>query len=208
MTTLDKRTTWKTIHYFSGVTLAIFIGFHLLNHLLSLGGPALHIVWMERFRLVYRHPVIETMLLAAVVFQFITGIRLLTRHEAKIPAEKIQVYSGLYLSFFLVVHMGGVMTGRLVEHLDTNFYYAGVGMNYYPATFFFLPYYFLSVASISLHIASLHYLKTRSTGISYAIAGVGILAAVLITIGFTHGFQWRDMPAEYPAFIYKYFGRG
>jgi hypothetical protein len=27
MTTLDKRTAWKNIHYLSGITLAIFIGF-------------------------------------------------------------------------------------------------------------------------------------------------------------------------------------
>lgn len=203
---MENRTVWRRLHYFAGMTLAIFIGFHLLNHLLSLGGPALHIAWMERFRQVYRHPVIETLLLAAVVTQLVTGIRLLVRHEAKIPAEKIQAYSGLYLSFFLVVHMGGVMTGRYIEHLDTNFYYAGVGMNYYPATFFFLPYYFLSVASISLHVASLHYLKTRNTGTSYALAGVGILAAALILVGHTHAFQWRDMPADYAEFIHKYFG--
>src|SRR5687768_1347562 len=75
MTTLDKPTTWKKVHYFSGVTLAIFIGFHLLNQLLSLDGPALHIAWMERFRMVYRHPVIESLILAAVAFQFVTGIR-------------------------------------------------------------------------------------------------------------------------------------
>ncbi|WP_254089556.1 hypothetical protein [Dawidia soli] len=74
-------------------------------------------------------------MLLAVALQLITGVRLLVRREAKIAAEKIQAYSGLYLAFFLVVHMGGVMTGRFIEHLDTNFYYAGVGMNYYPATF-------------------------------------------------------------------------
>jgi hypothetical protein len=50
---------------------------------------------MERCRNIYRNPAIETILLAAVVVQFITGIRLLIRREAKLSAEKIQVYSGL-----------------------------------------------------------------------------------------------------------------
>lgn len=93
-----------------------------------------------------------------------------------------------------------------MEHLDTNFYYAGVGLNYYPATFFFIPYYFLAVASISLHIASLHYLKTRATVTSYIIAGAGVLAAVLILIGYTGAFQWREVPPEYEDFIRQYFG--
>jgi hypothetical protein len=49
MAASDNRTFWKNIHYFSGITLAIFIGFHLLNHLLSLGGPILHVAWMGGF---------------------------------------------------------------------------------------------------------------------------------------------------------------
>jgi hypothetical protein len=86
--TTQKRTFWKSTLYFAGVILAIFIGFHLFNHLLSLGGPDLHLFWMERFRTVYRHPVIETTLPAAVATQLVSGIRLLIRRKAKIPAEK------------------------------------------------------------------------------------------------------------------------
>jgi hypothetical protein len=46
----------------------MFIGCHLLNHLLIIG-PAIHIAWMERFRLVYRHPVIDILLRAAVLVE-------------------------------------------------------------------------------------------------------------------------------------------
>lgn len=203
---ITDRRVWKNVHHISGVILAVFISFHLINQLFSLAGPDAHIGLMENFRKVYRHPVIETVLLAVVVFQIITGARLVFSKHARIAAERIQLYSGLYLSFFLLVHVCAVLTGRYVEHLDTNFYYAGVGLNYYPATFFFIPYYFLAVASISLHIASLHYLKTRATAISYAIAGAGVLAAVLILIGYTNVFHWREVPPEYEDFIRQYFG--
>lgn len=54
---------------------------------------------MDQFRLVYRHPDVETLLLLVVLFQIVTGIRLIYKRDAQTIAEKIQVYSGLYLSF-------------------------------------------------------------------------------------------------------------
>ncbi|HYG40791.1 MAG TPA: hypothetical protein VD908_19335 [Cytophagales bacterium] len=198
----------KKLHYFSGITLAVFITFHLINHLASLMGSATHIEWMELFRKVYRHPIIETLLTAAVVFQIATGVKLLSKKKERIKAEKIQIYSGLYLSFFLLAHVSAVFAGRYLEHLDTNFYFAGVGLNYYPSVFFFIPYYFLAVSAIFLHIASLHYLKTKSVWTSYVIATIGIITSVLIIIGFTNEFQWLEVPVEYQHFIEKYFGKG
>lgn len=199
----------KKIHYISGITLSFFIAIHLLNHLVSLiGGPQMHIEWMNTFRKVYRTPLVETVLLLAVGFQVITGLRLLLVKREKNLAQKIQVYSGLYLSFFLIVHVAAVISGRYIEHLDTNFYYAGVGLNTFPGAYIFIPYYFLSVVAISLHVASLHYLKTNSKIAAQLIGGTGILAAVLIIIGFTNGFQWYAMPIEYLEFIQKSLGKG
>lgn len=33
----------KGIHYYTGLTIAVYIGFHLLNHLLILHSEAMHI---------------------------------------------------------------------------------------------------------------------------------------------------------------------
>ncbi|SHN44435.1 hypothetical protein [Chitinophaga sp. CF418] len=208
MTKESNRQTVKTLHYFSGITLSLFIGIHLLNHLFSFAGPEAHIALMERFRKVYRHPVIETILLLVVLVQVVSGIRLLFNRNAKTLAEKIQIYSGLYLSIFLIGHVGAVIASRQLEHLDTNFYYTVAGFNMHPATFFFIPYYFLDVCAISLHIASIHYLKTRSKGGAYLIGGTGILVAMLIILGYTNCFQWRETPPKERAFIEKYFGKG
>ncbi|MPR36704.1 hypothetical protein [Salmonirosea aquatica] len=199
----DKRAVIRSLHYISGITLSVFIAFHLLNHLFALNGPEQHIQIMEKFRLVYRHPVVETLLLLVVFFQIGTGIRLVYKRDAKIPAEKIQEYSGLYLSFFLLAHVGAVLSGRYVESQDTNFYYAAAGLNYQPATLIFIPYYFLAVASISLHVAAIHYLKTRSTKMAVAIAIIGVITSFVIIFGFTDYFRWRDMPLQYEEFIRK-----
>lgn len=202
----QKRTLVSKLHHISGITLSIFIGFHLLSHLFSLAGPEKHIEITELFRTVYRNPVVETLLLAVVGFQIITGIRLLFGKKAQTPAEKIQVYSGLYLSLFLLAHVSAVLMGRYVEHLDTNFYFAGASLNVYPAPFVFVPYYFLAVTAISLHVASLHYLRTKSFLTAYGIAIAGITTAILILLGFTDFFRWRDVPVEYRNFILGFFG--
>ena len=197
----DRRALVKSLHYISGVTLSVFIAFHLLNHLFALDRPEKHIQVMDQFRLVYRHPVVETLLLLVVLFQIVTGIRLIYKRDAQAIAEKIQVYSGLYLSFFLIAHVGAVLSARYIEHLDTNFYFAAAGLNYYPATFIFIPYYFLAVASISLHVSAIHYLKTKSKQTAVGIAVVGIATSFIIVLAFTDNFKWLDMPLPYEQFI-------
>lgn len=194
----------KQIHYFSGLFLSLFIALHLSNQLFSLLGPSAHIEVMDQFRKIYRQPVIETILLLAVVFQVITGLKLVCNKQKKSTTEKIQVYSGLYLAMFLVAHVGAVIFGRYL-HLDTSFYFAAAGLNLYPAYFIFIPYYFLAVMAITLHVAALHYLKTGSFKFAVAISIIGILVAFLIIIGYTKAFQWRAIPEAYQHFIELFF---
>lgn len=202
---LYNRIKFKKIHHFSGIILSLYIFFHLVNHLFALAGPGEHIRIMEIFRKAYRNPIIESLLLAVVAFQVTTGFRLVFQRRAKITAEKIQVYTGLYLSFFLIAHVAAVLIGRYVEHFDTNFYYAAWGMNLAPATLIFIPYYFLSVVAISLHVSALHYLKTKSK-FAYVIAGTGITTAILILMGFTNWFNWLTMPLQYHEYMKTLFG--
>lgn len=201
-----QRIAVKKLHHFSGIILSVFIAFHLLNHLSALAGPGMPAALMEQFRKVYRHPAAESVLLLAVMIQVVSGLRLLRKRKVKSRAEKIQIWSGIYLSFFLLAHVSAVIMGRWIEHLDTNFYFAAAGLNIFPATLFFIPYYFSGVCAIGLHIASLHYLKTRSVRGSYLLGIAGILAAILIIAGYTNFFQWRPIPSTYRQFIGKYFG--
>lgn len=196
--------TTKRIHYFSGITLSVFIGIHLLNHLASLWGVEVHLQWMEHMRKLYRNPIIESILLAAVLFQIVTGLKLLFRKTKKSLVEKVQVYSGLYLSFFLVVHVSAIIYGRMIA-LDTNFYYAAAGLNHSPASLYFIPYYFFSVVAVSLHVAAIHFIKTQALWGAALIALLGSVASVLIILGFTHP-EFNSIPLQYQEFILKFSG--
>jgi hypothetical protein len=114
--------------------LTAFVAVHLANHLLALHSLALHQRGMALLRLGYRHPVVETLLLAAVLFQVGSGMWLLRRKwQRDAPFfERVQLYSGLYLAFFLLVHCGAVLTGRHLQHVDTDFYFAAMGLNTAP----------------------------------------------------------------------------
>jgi succinate dehydrogenase/fumarate reductase cytochrome b subunit len=67
----------RKVHRLGAVVVALFVLVHLANHLAALGGIAAHLRFMDGARLVYRQPVVETLLLLAVVVQAGNGLRLL-----------------------------------------------------------------------------------------------------------------------------------
>ncbi|MCC2545403.1 hypothetical protein LJY25_03020 [Hymenobacter sp. BT175] len=196
--------TW---HYWTGLLLAVFILTHLVNHLAALGGVPAHLAVMNLLRLIYRNRVIEPLLLLAVVTQVFTGIRLFRQARTQ-PAQgvawRVQLFSGLYLAFFLLVHTGAVLTGRLWFKLDTNLYFGAAGMNTFPFSLFFIPYYFLAVMAVFLHIASIHYRKARVSFGSRAarrqavgIGAIGVVTAGLILYALTNQFHGLAIPPVY-----------
>eukprot|EP01132_Coremiostelium_polycephalum_P005119 gene5119-6372_t len=198
---VNLRST-QSVHFFSGLTLAVFIGFHLFNQLYSIYGPAAHIELMTSLRKVYRNPIIETVLLLSVVTQVVSGIRLAYyKRYLNTTVKKVQVYSGLYLAFFLIVHVAAVLAGRYALHLDTNFYFAATAINYVPKIF--IPYYFTAVVCVALHFASMNYLKLRSKLVAYTIVFSGLVMAYYIISGYTDNFKWRQVPTQYLFFLNK-----
>src|SRR5690625_6393359 len=72
----------KNLHFISGVIVAIYVFFHLVNHLFGVAGVDRYMEVMESFRIVYRNPVVETLLSVAVAFQVVTGVTLFVRDIA------------------------------------------------------------------------------------------------------------------------------
>ena len=99
----------KNLHYFSAIIISIFVSFHLLNHILSILSLEAHIEMMEVFRKVYRNMWVETLLLLAVLVQIVSGGKLfLTKRKLQLDAfQKLQLWSGLYLAVFLLIHISG-----------------------------------------------------------------------------------------------------
>lgn len=200
----------RIIHYFSGVFIALFVGIHLFNHVWSILGAEKHIELMNYLRFVYRNPLIETLLLLAVLVQIVSGFMLFreSRKTAFSFFDKLHIYSGLYLAVFLIIHVSAVMAGRLVLHLDTNFYFGVAGINTFPFNLFFIPYYGLAIFSFFGHIAAIHHKKMKKTiwsiypkQQSIIILIVGFLVLILIFYGLTNGFKGVTIPKEYKVLV-------
>ena len=181
----------KLIHYYTGLTLSVFIGFHLLNHLLILHSEALHVRFMKSARKIYRNKFVESLLLLAVLLQVVSGITLVIMKWNKVENyfDRIQIASGLYLSFFLLNHVMAVLRGRYILKMDTNLYYGAGVMNMWPQKLFFIPYYSFAMLSLFFHVACVHRLKMEKiTGLpvatkqSFMIIGAGILFTFLVII--------------------------
>ena len=202
----------KKLHYFSGITVSIFVGLHLFNHIYSLFGANAHIELMNDLRVVYRNVIAETILIFAVLIQIISGIRLFLKKRKTESDffEKVHIWTGLYLAFFLLIHLSAVLSGRLVLELDTNFYFGVAGLNTFPLNLFFIPYYGLAIISFFGHISAVHSKKMKSKifGInpikqSYGILIIGILLTVIILYALTNGFNGVEIPKEYDIMIGK-----
>jgi hypothetical protein len=200
----------KKIHYVSGLLMIAFISVHLLNHLFSLAGPAAHIAYMEVARKVYRIPVIEALLLAAVLVQIVSGFSLARRKGFRQETfwGKMQVYSGLFLAFFLTVHTIATFGGRWLFAVDTNFFYAAMVVNLFPFAYFYLPYYALGVIAFFVHMACIHRLKVKPVSgflhpdrQAYVLIAMGVAVAVLILLAFTDFGRWIEIPAVYQAIL-------
>lgn len=141
-------------HRASALALLLFLGLHLANHVAGLWGVDSHIAFMDKARSLYRQPFVEPVLLALVCFQIGSGLTLAVRGWRTRTGRVawLQALSGLYVALFLLNHVTAVLTGRLVDGLDTNFYFATAGFHVAGWPWFFVPYYFLAVAALLSHI--------------------------------------------------------
>lgn len=204
--------TAKKLHYISGITISIFIGFHLFNHLFGISGPDKHIEIMNILRHFYRNIFVETILLIAVITQIISGLQLFMPRRKTVVSgfEKLHIWTGLYLAIFLVIHLSAVFGGRLFLHLDTNFYFGVAGLNTFPFVLFFVPYYGLAIISVFGHIASVHNnkMKKNISGLTphkqaILILAFGICLSIIIFYGLTNRFKGVTLPNEYNVLIGK-----
>jgi len=203
---------FKKLHFFSGLTISLFIGLHLFNHAISIFGVEMHLAVMDQLRLGYRNVFVETILLLAVAVQIISGLKLffVKRKAQNDFYGKLQIWTGLYLAFFFLIHIGAVLTGRYVLDLDTNFYFGVAGLNTFPFNLFFVPYYGLAIISFFGHVASIHAQKMKKEVFGWPVEQQakfilvkGILVTLFILYGLTNGFMGFEIPAEYLILIGK-----
>ena len=204
--------TVRKIHYVSGLVITGFVGLHLFNHTVSIFGADRHIALMNTLRPFYRNQFVEPILVAAVLVQIVSGLKLssVRRKTATSNFDKLHIWTGLYLALFFVIHLGAVFSGRLLLHLDTNFYFGVAGLNTFPLNLFFVPYYGLAVISFFGHVASIHSKKmTQSmfgvtpTNQSLAIVVLGVIVTLILFYGLTNQFNGVVIPKEYNVLVGK-----
>jgi succinate dehydrogenase/fumarate reductase cytochrome b subunit len=198
---------WVRItHRLTAAVLALFVTAHLVNHLVGLGGIPAHQAFMNAARLVYRSPLVEPLLLTAVLVQIATGIAQVRagwgkRHRAW---ARLQTISGLYLAFFLVNHTFWVLVARIGYGLDSSFYLAATFLTISPLPLLFAPYYVAGVLALFVHAACAVHFRVASP-IGSTVARVLMAAGAAIACGvvaiFMGAFYEIRLPPEYRALL-------
>ncbi|MEL7533360.1 MAG: hypothetical protein AAFN10_18750 [Bacteroidota bacterium] len=179
----------------------MFVLLHLFNHMLAWGGIALHQSFMDAFRILYRHPLGESILFSLIIAQIISGISQIKQiPKAARQQNRLQIYSGLYLLFFLLAHTSAVQIGRYISALDTNFYFASIVLLDQSSRLFFIPYYTLGILAFFAHIGTglRWYLPQQyQKPLVWGLLGLGLIVALSIIALFS-GWVY-DVPrlAEY-----------
>lgn len=169
----------RTVHRTSAALLLLFVVAHIGNHLAALNGVDAHGQVMLALRTVYRNPIVEPLLLIAVLVQVTTGLIQFVRgwRIRSGGVARLQAWSGLAIALFLSVHVSAVLMAR-ASGLDTNFHFAAAGMH---AGFagFFIPYYFTAVAALFAHLGCAAYWWLSAQG--RPVAARRVLGGMTVT---------------------------
>ena len=153
-------TKWRVAHGVAAALLVSYVLFHLSNHLLGLVGPDLHASVMRAGRRVYRSSVVEPFLVGLMLFQVMSGARLVWRWS-RVAVDSYRVFqigSGTYLAAFIVTHLNSALvSARSVHKIDTNWAWASgapAGLIHDAWNIRLLPHYAFGVFFILAHLAS------------------------------------------------------
>ena len=167
----------RRLHRGLAVLLGAFLVLHLGNHLAGLWGQAAHGAVQDALRVVYRNPVVEPLLLAAVCFQIGAGLLLLSRR----PRLTRQSLSGAYLALFLVIHLGAVLAARW-QGTETDLAFAAAGLHApLPWPLVFAAYYGLAVMAVFAHLSVPLSRHAPTLGRAVLVAG-GAVALALVAL--------------------------
>ena len=177
----------------AAILLAIFLVWHISNHVLGIWSAELHQAAMKVLRAWYRSAAVEPVIVALIVFQVVSGIVLL-RARLSQPADlfaALQTATGAYLAIFIVSHLNAVFPlGRWEMGIDTDFFFASGGPPGLLADAWnvrLIPHYSLAVWSLFTHAGCglravlLAHSENRASADRIAVS-VSVLGAIVATI--------------------------
>jgi succinate dehydrogenase/fumarate reductase cytochrome b subunit len=137
------------VHRGSALVIATFAALHLAGHLTAFVSLELNLAVVDRLRSLYKQPLFEGLLLAAVPVQVVTGLLLYraARDRASGFFHRLQLASGLYLAAFMAAHT--LATAVLFRNI--TFYSATGAKNGVFTDPTFMTYYVLGPLAVFAH---------------------------------------------------------
>ena len=202
----------KQLHRLTAILLGLFIVSHLIVHLFALGGIEAHQNALKAVQWTYRHPIGEAVLVIAILTQIVTGVKRLKakRKSPNIWApnwSKAQIWSGLYLIMFLIVHTGAALFTHHIFGLETDFYWAAGSMGISPVKFVFWPYYFAAIMAVFVHFAcAVHFgFRGRLGWLEKLLPVLGVITALAIILPISGALYEIVLPDGVMDYYQKYF---
>ena len=193
---ISPPTPWlAAAHGFSAaVIIAMFLTWHLLNHMTAIWSLDLNKKVMDFLRGWYRSDLVQPMLITLIVFQLLSGIRLLLSKVSSSGGiyTSIQTATAAYLLVFITSHMIAVfILGRMFLRIDTTFAWASgapTGLLLDPWNVRLIPHYSLAVLFLICHLAMglrtillAHRAKVGlANGLAWTVCALGLVLSVVI----------------------------
>lgn len=148
----------RVAHGIAGSIAAVYVLFHIFNHLFGLISPEAHAAVMDLGRIVYREQLIEPLLVAVMLFQIFSGLRLVwTWSETSADRYRMfQIATGVFMSVFILGHMNSVFIfARTWLDIPTDWAFATglpTGLIHDAWNIRLLPHYALGVFFVLAHL--------------------------------------------------------
>jgi len=180
----------RRFHRLSALLIVIFAVAHVANQAFAIVSVSSHTFVQNVLRVVYRQPLIETLLIAAIALQVATGTMMWRgKVQRGSTSANLQAASGLYLAVFFLAHVSAVALARQYQ-TETNFVWAAgpMGLLARPGLTALLPYYLLAIVALFVHVG--YYARVTAMAflpelpvrrLSYA--AITVCGTLVLTIG-------------------------
>jgi len=195
----------ERLHKVTAAVVFAFLCLHFGNHFVGLEGREAHAQFMDAARLIYRHPIIELVVLLAFALEVITGIALarVIWRNGKDFVHQVQAATGMVVALFLVIHLLTLVYGRMVLNLDTNFYFAAAGLMTPGWRYAFYGYYGAGIFALFVHMGCIAYdiFKKTNRPVGYLFlagtTGLGAYATWLLLMMYSGHLYPVALPDAY-----------
>ncbi|WP_343683627.1 hypothetical protein [Asticcacaulis sp.] len=195
----------ESLHKVSAGFVFAFLSLHIANHLVGLQGLDTHLAFMAVARMVYRHPVVEMIVLLAFLMQILTGWALAREIWARKKdfVHQLQAASGVYIAFFAITHVTFLFCARQVPGLDTDIYLIVAGLMQSGWMYVLIPYYGLALFALFVHMGCILFdifkktMRPVSWGLLVVTVAIGGYATWLMMMFYSGHTVALHVPSQY-----------